>query len=117
LVEEYCAAFGAAAPAMQQYFSYWEKYVMDNADNFNHIHETKSERKWFIYGSYYTAVSHLLFPENVFAPALAILDEAASLTQNDPIAAERVRFIAKAANMPSYVRRHRRFLLIQIKII
>lgn len=93
LVEEYCAAFGTAASTMQQYFSYWEKYAMDNAEQFNHIHETKSERKWFIYGFNYTAVSHLLFPENAFAPALAILDEAASLAQDDPMAAERIRFI------------------------
>lgn len=93
LVGEYCAAFGKAAPAVRRYLEYWQKYTMDHADEFNRIHEEESERKWFIYGSYYTAVSHLLFPEKVFVPAAPFLDEAETLAKGDPIAEKRVQFL------------------------
>ncbi len=93
LLDEYCAAFGKAAPAVRQYISYWEKYTMDHAVEFNRIHEEESERKWFIYGSFYTAVSHLLFPEKVFAPAAPFLNEAEKLAKGDPIAEKRVQFL------------------------
>lgn len=93
LVDEYCMAFGKAAPAVRRYFDYWEKYTMSHADEFNRIHEEESERKWFIYGSYYTAVSHLLFPEKVFTPAASFLDEAEKLAKGDPIAEKRVLFL------------------------
>ncbi|MDD3694512.1 MAG: DUF4838 domain-containing protein [Lentisphaeria bacterium] len=93
LLQEYCSGFGAGAEAMRRYFDYWEKYCMDNAEHFNQVHETKSERKWFIFGNFYTGIAHLLFPDKVFEPALKFLEEAELKAKGEPDAAQRVAFI------------------------
>ena len=92
-LDQYCSAFGKAAPAVRKYIDYWEKYTMGNAEKFNRIYMEKTTARSFMFGWDDPVLAHYFFPAEVFAPAEKILAEAAALAKGDPLAEYRVRFL------------------------
>lgn len=102
--KEYASAFKAAAPEIIRWITYWEKYTDKVKGGVAEEEGTESEglyakvcrenpkiRSNALYGSWET-VPHIYTPE-VFAPAEAILQEAAAKVADDPEALARVRFL------------------------
>ncbi|MBQ9803844.1 MAG: DUF4838 domain-containing protein [Lentisphaeria bacterium] len=92
LFEEYISAFGAAAPAVREYFKFFQKYLKDNCARINDIYE-KSYRLWYFHGFDYPVYAHKIFPPAVLGSQTKTLDKAAELAKNDPAALKKVRFI------------------------
>jgi hypothetical protein len=85
---EYFSAFGPAAKNIERYCNYWEEYAIKNVLNFV---EKLSIRRY----ANYPVEAHRAFPDEVFKPAEAILDQALADAQTDPLPeyAERVEFL------------------------
>jgi hypothetical protein len=92
-LDQYCSAFGKAAPAIRKYIDYWEKYTMSNAEKFDRVYMEKTTSQFFLFGWDDPLLVHYMYPLSVFAPAAKILDEAMLLAKGDPIAEYRVRFL------------------------
>jgi hypothetical protein len=107
IVDEYCAAFGAAAPHVRQYFRYWEEfarqaaYPVANAGEFRHtrggLYEEAVEkynlpRSVNKQGMWY--VMPYLYTDERLAPAFAMLKEAAAAVRGGSAEfRERVQFL------------------------
>jgi hypothetical protein len=107
IVDEYCAAFGAAAPHVRRYFRYWEDFSREAAYPVENLGEFRTKRG----GLYEQVVEQhnltrnvnnrgiwhvmpYLYPDARLAPALAMLDEAAAAVRNEREEyRERVRFL------------------------
>lgn len=89
LLAEYYAGFGAAAPLVKAYFDYWERYTMDNRKLITEIFYDRVAIRWRTWAK----VPHLIFPTRSFAPAEALLQEAAQAVASDSEAAARVAFL------------------------
>ncbi|MBE6358256.1 MAG: DUF4838 domain-containing protein [Lentisphaerae bacterium] len=96
LLAEYYGCFGAAAPAIKEYWEYWEKYTYDNAQKF---HDVPIKYNYGTYQAFfgfnYAWYAHRLFPQDVFDPAFKILDKAEKLAANSPEDLRRVQFLRK----------------------
>jgi hypothetical protein len=87
LVDEYCAAFGAGASEVRQYFEYWRQYLERNAGRINDIYEA-SARKWYFHGFHYAAYAHRIFPADELKKGRPFLERAAALTRGTADAAK-----------------------------
>jgi hypothetical protein len=87
IVDEYCSAFGAAAPMVKEYFLATERISQTAKE---------PERGTLVEGgdwtNYYMG-GHRLFTRERLAELKAILDRAAAAVANDPVAAERVKVL------------------------
>jgi len=79
LRREYFAAFGPAAGVVEKYFDYWEDYALKRPGSNLHNHVD----------------AHIAYPQEVFAPAAKMLEQAAKLTADHERAeyAQRVAFL------------------------
>ncbi len=92
LFEEYISAFGAAAPAVKEYFRYFQRYMKENCTRINDIYETTG-RNWYFHGFEYPLYAHRIFPERVLRARMKTLDRAAELAKDDPAALTKVKFL------------------------
>ena len=81
ILDEYYGAFGPAAVAVREYFSYWEK-ISDAQDQ-----EVNYDNFYFI--------ADAVFTPDVMANGYAILDKAAVAAKGDKTASARVDFLMK----------------------
>ena len=94
LLEEYYSGFGPAAPAIREYWEHWEKYTYDHAQEFYDIPVKYNYGTYkAFFGFNYAWYAHRLFPQEVFAPGMAILDKAAELAKDSPSDLRRVMFL------------------------
>src|SRR5262249_47791035 len=91
LLAEYYAGFGPAAGKVKAYFEYWEKYTAENRARTNQAFEELTASRWRTWAK----AAHAVFPPECFAPAEAILAEAAAACAGDREAASRVEFLRK----------------------
>ena len=92
LFNEYVSSFKAAAPEIRKYFKFFQKYLKENCDKINTIHEN-SVRRWYFHGFIYAADAHKIFPEHVLQSQLKTLDDAAKLVSGDAATASKVAFL------------------------
>jgi hypothetical protein len=97
VIEEWCSAFGSAAPVIQRYLAYWEKYAGEvtgkNRDGlfYQAIEKVGMRRASVTVGSWRTLP--LVYPDAVIQPALALLDEADGVAAGDVTVKARVQFL------------------------
>lgn len=89
LLAEYYGAFGAAAPAVKAYFDYWERFLLDGRPRLAEAFAERVASRWRSFAK----VEHKVFPAECFAPADALLQQAARLAAGDQVAAARVEFL------------------------
>jgi hypothetical protein len=89
LLAEYYAAFGAAAGPVKRYFDYWEDYTTKGRAHLVQVMEQTQTSRWRSWAKAANAV----YPSECFAPAEAILADAAKAASSDPGAAGRVKFL------------------------
>jgi hypothetical protein len=89
LLGEYYAAFGAAAPQVKAYFDYWEKHTTESRQRVERAFSEMTVSRWRTFAK----GAHIAFPPGCFAPAEALLDQAAAAAATDPEAAARVGFL------------------------
>lgn len=92
LFSEYLSGFGAASPMVKEYFNFFQKYLKDNCEKINELHET-SIRRWYFHGFIYAAYAHKIFPASVLKSQRAVLDKAAAAVAKDRTAAIKVAFL------------------------
>ena len=105
VIDEYCSAFGKAAPTMRRYIDYWESYTEDAAytvpaggslsQDSNGLYERAVREHGLpihpLSGGW--RVLPYLYTDDVLKRAHAILDEAMKLTAGeDPLVIERIQF-------------------------
>ncbi len=93
LLDEYYGAFGPAASAVEEYFTYWEDYAIENSPRSADTIRSQEDR--FRRYANYALVADELYPPEVFAPAWEILERAQEDAKNadEPVYAERVEFL------------------------
>jgi hypothetical protein len=91
LLAEYYSAFGPAAKQVKAYFDYWETYTMENRPLIMQVFEDRVAIRWRTWAK----AAHRVFPPESFAPADALLANAAHAAANDREAAARVDFLIK----------------------
>jgi hypothetical protein len=89
ILTEYYNAFGPAAPQVKTYFEYWENYTTTNRERMLKVVEETQTSRW----RNWAKAAHLVFPASSFAPADAILADAAIAAKSDKEAAGRVDFL------------------------
>jgi hypothetical protein len=89
LLAEYYSGFGPAAAAVKAYFDHWERYTMDNRPLIMATFEDRVAIRWRTWAK----AAHRVFPESCFAPAEALLENAAHAAAGDREAAARVAFL------------------------
>ncbi|HDP35189.1 MAG TPA: hypothetical protein ENN29_08795 [Candidatus Hydrogenedentes bacterium] len=94
LLQEYYSAFGPAADAVQRYFEYWEQYAIKNRERARDAIRTRRDGHFRRY-ALYALVADEISPPEVFPPAFALLDKAATdaAASGNGIHAERVLFL------------------------
>ena len=92
LFDEYVSSFNAAAPEVRKYFKFFQKYLKDNCDRINTIHEN-SVRRWYFHGFIYAADAHKIFPAKLLKTQLKTLAKAAKLAAGDASASRKVAFL------------------------
>ena len=96
LLKEYYSCFGPAAPAIKEYWEYWEKYTYDNVEKFYDIPIKYNYGRFnAFFGLCYAWYAHRLFPQEVFEPGFKILEKAEKLASDSPDDLKRVRFLKK----------------------
>lgn len=105
IIDEYCAAFGDAAPTVRQYFNYWQQWsdrIYPEVPAGGSVHQkpdslfARTVRKHGL--SQYPLKSNwqvipYLYTDPVLAPAKKLLAQAAEQTREQPQAAARVAFL------------------------
>lgn len=89
LLAEYYSAFGAAAPQVKAYFDYWENYTTMGRERIGKTMDELEASRWRSWAK----AAHVLYPPSCFAPADALLDEAAKIVASDPQALGRIQFL------------------------
>jgi len=91
---EYCDAFGAAAPAIREYWDYWEHVSdseqttgIDTSSVYNPVGVEAGD--W----NYFYMIAPKIYTPEVLAKGFAILDRAARLAAGDETALARVAFL------------------------
>ncbi len=94
ILDEYYTAFGSAETAIRAYFAYWENYAIENSPRSAEAIRTRKDGMFRRY-AHYAQVADELYPADVFAPALALLNEAESACNDagDRLALRRVQFL------------------------
>ncbi len=88
LLAEYYSAFGVAAPQVQAYFDYWERYAVAQIPLMQDLFADNTTR-WRAPAK----VAHLIYPEAAFASAEKLLAQAAAAVTGDAEARARVQFL------------------------
>jgi hypothetical protein len=91
VLTEYYNAFGPAAPQVKAYFDYWENYTTTGRERMTKVMEETQTSRW----RNWAKAAHLVFPDSCFAPADAILSDAAVAAQSDKEASARIEFLKK----------------------
>jgi hypothetical protein len=92
MLGEYYAAFGPAASAVKNYFSYWEDYAIANSAR--SAEAIRSRGGSFRRYANYAQVAEELYPPQVFPPAWEILDRAKEAAADDDATfVQRVEFL------------------------
>jgi hypothetical protein len=89
LLAEYYSAFGPAAEHVRRYFETWEAYTMSDRDRFERAQREAGVSRY----RSFAAFAHVVFPDDVFPPAEAILRQAAEAAADDPVSAARVEYL------------------------
>jgi len=89
LLGEYYSAFGPAAEQVRRYFDYWEAYTMSDRDRFDRAQRAAGVSRY----RNFAAFAHVVFPDEVFPPAEAILGQAAEAAKGDAAGAARVEYL------------------------
>jgi len=89
IAEEYCAAFGAAAPLVERYFARLADITRNVCPKFT---GQSFGPEGGDYSKYFIIAPHVFTPE-VFAELYDILDQAAQGVKNDKLSAERVNWL------------------------
>ncbi len=89
VLAEYYAAFGAASAAVKSYFDYWENYTTQSREKIGQTMETLQASRWRSWAK----AAHVLYPPECFAPAAALLEQAARAAKDDDQATARVKFL------------------------
>ncbi|MFZ4595906.1 MAG: hypothetical protein ACOYOF_16725, partial [Verrucomicrobiaceae bacterium] len=89
LLAEYYAAFGAASGSVKGYFDHWEAYTTNSREKIANTMETTQISRW----RNWAKAAHVLYPQECFAPAVAMLDQAIKLVAKDSEAKARVQFL------------------------
>ncbi len=89
VLAEYYGAFGPAAAQVKAYFDYWENYTTNSRERTSKAMEDLQASRWRTWAK----VAHVVFPPNCFAPAEAMLADAARAAAADRDAAARVEFL------------------------
>ena len=94
LKDEYYSAFGPAKDAVRDYWEYWNRYALDNADMFHEIPKKHNPlRHGIFFGFHYAFYAHMLFPPDVMSRGSALLDRALAAAQKSPDDLSRVQFL------------------------
>ena len=94
LKDEYYAAFGPAKDAVRDYWEYWNRYALDNADMFHEIPKKHNPlRHGIFFGFHYAFYAHLLFPPEALARGAELLDRAVAAAKGSPDDLARVEFL------------------------
>lgn len=91
VLDEYYSAFGPAADHVRRYFEYWEDYTMSDPDRFDRAQQEAGVSRY----RNFAAFAHVLYPQELFEPAEAILAEAAGAAAGDEVSAARVDYLRK----------------------
>jgi hypothetical protein len=91
VLDEYYSAFGPAAEQVERYFDYWEEYTMSDTERFDRAQREAGVSRY----RNFAAFAHVLYPQELFEPAEAILAEAAEAAAGDEVAAARVDYLRK----------------------
>lgn len=95
LKDEYYSAFGAAKGAVRDYWEFWNRYALDNADMFHEIPKKYNPlRHRIFFGFHYAFYAHRLFPDEVLAKGEPFLERAREAARNSPDDLARVEFLA-----------------------
>jgi len=89
LLAEYYSAFGPAAEHVRRYFETWEAYAMSDRDRFDRAQREAGVSRY----RSFAAFAHVVFPDEVFPPAEAILRKASEAAADDPVSAARVEYL------------------------
>jgi hypothetical protein len=97
VIDEWCSAYGAAAPLIRRYLDYWETYAAkvagENKDGlfYEAAKKVGMQRPSTLSGSWRTMP--LVYPDTVIQPALAMLQEAEEKAGEDGTVKARVEFL------------------------
>lgn len=95
LKDEYYSAFGAAKGAVRDYWEFWNRYALDNADMFHEIPKKYNPlRHRIFFGFHYAFYAHRLFPDEILAKGEPFLERARAAARNSPDDLARVEFLA-----------------------
>ena len=94
LKDEYYSAFGPAKGAVRDYWEYWNRYALDNAEKFHQVpKEHNPLRHGIFFGFHYAFYAHLLFPPETLARGAELLGRAEAAAQGSPDDLARVLFL------------------------
>ena len=94
LKDEYYSAFGPAKDAVRDYWEFWNRYALDNAEMFHEIPRRYNPiRHSMFFGFHYAFYAHHLFPRSKLEEAIPYLKKAMSATKNCTDEARRVQFL------------------------
>jgi hypothetical protein len=97
IIDEWCSAFGSAAPQVRRYLDYWEKYAAEvsgkNKDGlfYKACLQVGMRKPSSTVGSWRTLPQ--IYPDAKIQPGLALLDEATAAAANDEIVKARIQFL------------------------
>jgi hypothetical protein len=95
LKDEYYSAFGPAKGAVRDYWEFWNRYALDNADMFHEIPKKYNLlRHRIFFGFHYAFYAHRLFPDEVLAKGEPFLERAREAAKDSPDDLARVEFLA-----------------------
>ena len=91
---EFFSGFGPAAEAVGEYFDYWRTYVLANVEKFCRTPREKDPLLHdMFFGWHFAFYAHLLYPQEVFGPAEALLRKAQAQAAESPDDLARVNFL------------------------
>ena len=95
VVDEFCAAFGAAQGAIKEYFALWES-LYPNYSPAEQAGKIKAKRKYGagVYGPFYILADEIYTPQ-VMSNAWSILDQARTQAAGDQSVSARIEWLAK----------------------
>lgn len=92
---EYFSGFGPAADAVRDYFEYWRRYTLGNAEKFCRTPVEKDPiSHCMFFGFHYAFYAHLLYPQEVFKTARALMEKALAAAKSSPDDLKRVEFLS-----------------------
>ena len=94
LKDEYYSAFGPAKDAVREYWEFWNRYTLDNAEMFHEIPKKYNPlRHSIFFGFHYAFYAHRLFPQAVLDEGLLLLEKALKAAAGSEDDLKRVEFL------------------------